>query len=341
MAKRKIKQEEKGGGLPLWMGTFGDLMSLLLTFFILLLSMATFDEEKIDQAIGSLQGALSVLEYGLETEITPPNPLQASPIQVDSTKEDVLNVLASLMNEYSEMTEVSDGPGIELEESQDGFIVRIPDDLLFESGSVEISNANGKIFLERLALEVDKFKDILNLRIIGNTDNVPFRAGSAVDNWDLSNKRALSVANMLLSLKIPPNIMQIGGDADFNPVADNATPEGRAKNRRVDLNFSFVGDVGDKEQKAKGIINNMQGNSSESSANLGADSAQGFESSENMGANLNADLSANPLESASQNSVDLNANVANPSVDSANQTQNSTNLNTNPSTIQSPQNTTN
>ena len=291
MAKRKIKQEEKGGGLPLWLGTFGDLMSLLLTFFILLLSMATFDEEKIDQAIGSLQGALSVLEYGVETEITPPNPIQSSPIQVDSTKEDVLNVLASLMNEYTEMTEISDGPGIELEESQDGFIIRIPDDLLFDSGGVEIVNPNGRLVLERLALEVEKFKNILNLRIIGNTDNQPFRAGSAMDNWDLSNKRALSVANTLLSLNIPPNIMQIGGDADFNPVADNNTAEGRAKNRRVDLNFSFVGDVGDKEQKAKEIISNMSG---ESNANQSVDS------------NAN---SANP-------SVDSSVNPANPNTDS-------------------------
>lgn len=290
------------------MGTFGDLMSLLLTFFILLLSMATFTTEKIDQAIGSLQGALSVLEYGVETEITPPNPIQASPIQVDSTKENILNLLASLMNEYSEMTEISDGPGIELEESQDGFIVRIPDDLLFDSGSVEISNANGKIFLERLALEVDKFKDILNLKIIGNTDNVPFRTGSATDNWDLSNKRALSVANMLLSLNIPSRIMQIGGDADFNPVADNATQEGRAKNRRVDLNFSFVGDVGDKEQRAMDIISNMQGgeSSTDSSANL-----QDLSTSE-------ANLNANDLEILDANPADLSASEANPTQESIN-----------------------
>ena len=302
MAKRKIKQEEKGGGLPLWLGTFGDLMSLLLTFFILLLSMATFDEEKIDQAIGSLQGALSVLEYGVETEITPPNPIQASPIQVDSTKEDVLNVLASLMNEYTEMTEISDGPGIELEESQDGFIIRIPDDLLFDSGGVEISNPNGRLFLERLALEVEKFKNILNLRIIGNTDNQPFRAGSAMDNWDLSNKRALSVANTLLSLNIPPNIMQIGGDADFNPVADNNTAEGRAKNRRVDLNFSFVGDVGDKEQKAKEIISNMSG---ESNANQSVDSNANS-------ANPSVDSSANPANPSANPNTDSGANLANP-----------------------------
>ena len=307
MAKRKIKEEAKGGGLPLWIGTFGDLMSLLLTFFILLLSMATFDHQKIDQAIGSLQGALSVLEHGVETEITPPNPLQASPIQVDSTKEDVLNVLASLMNEYTEMTEISDGPGIDLEESQDGFIIRIPDDLLFESGGVEIVNPNGRLFLERLALEVERFKDILNVRIIGNTDNMPFRAGSAMDNWDLSNKRALSVANTLLSLKVPSNIMQIGGDADFNPVADNATAEGRAKNRRVDLNFSFVGDVGDKEQKAKEIISNMNGESGESNANQNAN--PNAESIESLAPNTpNAtNPSQNPLESANQ-SIDSGAN---------------------------------
>lgn len=297
MAKRKIQQEEKGGGLPLWLGTFGDLMSLLLTFFILLLSMATFVEEKIDQAIGSVQGALSILEHGVETEVTPPNPIQASPIPIDSTKEDVINLLASLMNEYSEMTEISDGPGIDLEESQDGFIIRIPSDLLFESGGVEIVNPNGKLFLERLAMEVEKFKDILNVRIIGNTDNVPFRTNSAMDNWDLSNKRALSVANTFLSLKIPSNIIQIGGDADFNPVADNNTAEGRAKNRRVDLNFSFVGDVGDREQRAKEIIGNINANSSGDS-NTSSNADSNFVESITPSTNPNQ----NPLESAQTNS---------------------------------------
>ncbi|MGX2981997.1 OmpA/MotB family protein [Helicobacter sp. 23-1045] len=268
MARKKVAPPPKPGGLPLWLGTFGDLMSLLLTFFILLLSMATFDKEKVQQAIGSVQGALSILEHGVETEITPPNPIQALPLQTESNKIEVLNVFASLMNEYSEMSEISDGPGIDLEESDDGFILRIPDDLLFASGGVEIVNPSGRVFLERVALEIERFRDILALRIIGNTDNAPFRAGSAMDNWDLSNKRALSVANALLSLKIPSNIMQIGGDADFNPVADNATPQGRAKNRRVDLHFSVVGDVSDKEQKANEIIKNLD------SANIGAQSAE-------------------------------------------------------------------
>lgn len=281
MAKRKkISPPQKAGGLPLWLGTFGDLMSLLLTFFILLLSMATFDKEKVQQAIGSVQGALSILEHGIETEITPPNDIQATPLKTESTKENTLNVFASLLNEYSEMTEVSDGPGIDLEESEDGFIIRIPDDLLFASGGVAIINPSGKVFLERLALEVARFRDILSVRIIGNTDSVPFRTSSAIDNWDLSNKRALSVANALLALKVPSEILQVGGDADFNPVADNKNAQGRAKNRRVDLNFTFVGNVGDKKDSAKEIINNIA--ESNKNAESSAESTQNGLDSANM-----------------------------------------------------------
>ncbi|RDU62892.1 flagellar motor protein MotB [Helicobacter sp. MIT 14-3879] len=258
MARKKLEPKKKPDGLPLWLGTFGDLMSLLLTFFILLLSMATFDKEKVRQAVGSLQGALSILENGVETEITKPSDIQASPITTDSPKVDVMNIFASLMAEYSEMTEISNGPGIGLEESEDGFIIRIPDDLLFNISSAAISNNSGKLFLQRLSMEIEHYKDILNLRIIGNTDNLQYKEGSPIDNWDLSNKRALSVAQYLLSLGVPSNIMQVGGDSYFNPIADNNNSEGRAKNRRVDINFSFVGDIKDREIKAKEIINKIQ-----------------------------------------------------------------------------------
>lgn len=259
MRKRALYQKPKKKGLPLWLGTFGDLMSLLLTFFILLLSMATFDHEKVDLAVGSLQGALSVLEHGRETEITQPNRIQAAPIVRDSPLDDVMNIFASLTTEYNEMTKISDGPGIDLEESEDGFILRIPDDLLFDTGSAVLQNSAGKMFLQRLAMELDSYKDILQLRIIGNTDNVQYRIGSAIDNWDLSNKRALSVAEALLNLGVPSRIIQVGGDGEFNPIASNEDPQGRAKNRRVDIHFSFIGDTKDKKQEAKDIIEKLQG----------------------------------------------------------------------------------
>ena len=156
------------------------------------------------------------------------------------------------------MIKIADGPGINLEESEDGFIIRIPDDLLFDTGSAVLKHNEGKLFLQRLSMELDSYKDILRLRIIGNTDNMQYKVGSAIDNWDLSNNRALSVAEMLIGFGVPSSIMQVGGDGEFNPIASNDTDSGRAQNRRVDIHFSFVGDSADNKQKAKDIINKMQ-----------------------------------------------------------------------------------
>ncbi len=256
--KKKLYQKEQSKGLPLWLGTFGDLMSLLLTFFILLLSMATFDHQKVELAIGSLQGALSVLEHGVETEVTPLNKIQATPVPRDDPTEDAMNNFASLISEYNEMTKIADGPGINLEESEDGFIIRIPDDLLFDTGSAVLKHDKGKLFLQRLSMELDSYKDAFKLRIIGNTDSVKYKEGSLVDNWDLSNNRALSVADMLIELGVPPSIMQVGGDGEFNPIAPNDTESSRAQNRRVDIHFSFIGDSVDRKQQVKDIIDKMQ-----------------------------------------------------------------------------------
>lgn len=236
MARKKIQQKERTGGLPLWLGTFGDLMSLLLTFFILLLSMATFDKERVELAMGSLRGALSILENGSQTEITTPNPIQATPIKAQKPIEETKNVFSSLVSEYNEMTKVSDGPSVELEDSIDGFVIHVPSDLLFNTGSAEISGNKGRMFLKRLAMELNNSKNILMLKIVGNTDNTPFRSTS-IDNWQLSINRALSVADELSSFGVPISIMQTGGESDFNPIASNDNPLGRAKNRRVDIYF--------------------------------------------------------------------------------------------------------
>lgn len=258
MARRKIKSTPKNNGLPLWIGTFGDLMSLLLTFFILLLSMATFVKEKVELAAGSLQGALSILERGIETEITPPNPIQASPIEINNPTINAMNIFSSLIAEYNEMVKIDDGPSISLDESQDGFIIRIPDDLLFNTGSTVIANKNGILFLQRLSMQVNDFKDTLQLKIVGNTDNVPYINGSKIDNWDLSVKRALSVSNALIKFNVPTKLMQVGGNGEFDPITTNSTAKGKAENRRVDIYFREINIKGGEEDKANEIIKKLQ-----------------------------------------------------------------------------------
>ncbi|MGP1450832.1 MAG: OmpA/MotB family protein [Wolinella sp.] len=237
MAKKCPPCECKAG-LPLWLGTFGDLMSLLLTFFILLLSMATFDTQKIDAAIGSVQGALGVLERGQLTEVMPRLRIQALPIKQNVDTPEAMNVFASMIAEYSEMTKISDGPAVKMEEAEDGFIINVPSELLFESGSATITNKEGILFLKRIALEINKLPTDTHIKVIGHTDNDKMRGtGVFKDNWELSIARGVSVASMLLSERVNPDRISAGGNGEFDPIASNATNEGKAKNRRVDLYF--------------------------------------------------------------------------------------------------------
>ena len=89
MAKEKCPPCDCPQGVPLWLGTYGDMVTLILTFFILLLSMASFTNQKINQAIGSLEGSFYVFEKGLRTHINPPQHVKVTHIQHETTLENV------------------------------------------------------------------------------------------------------------------------------------------------------------------------------------------------------------------------------------------------------------
>lgn len=236
MAK-KCKCECKKG-LPLWLGTFGDLMSLLLTFFVLLLSMATFDKKRVELALGSLDGAFSVLESGEKSEVKPPKPVYATPMETDTETIESQNVFANLITEFNEMNKVAFGPSVKLEEAEDGFVVRIPNSLLFEKGAAEITNPDAFLFLKRISLEINKLPNGIHIMSAGHTDNTPLgENGRFVDNWELSAARALNVVRELQNNMVDPVRMAACGQGEYLPVSTNATTEGRAQNRRVDLHF--------------------------------------------------------------------------------------------------------
>jgi len=242
--------------MPEWLAAFGDLMSLLLCFFVLLLSMSTMDAKKLEEAIGSLAGALSVLEGGMRSESDDrrlqegtgggaaskdPTQIQtssATQAQMSKQVSQMMMQLVSLKNDINELLMSQGATPVTLEESEKGFLLRLPAELLFKPGQAKIESMDAILFIKRIAMIINKLPNTLQVNVRGHTDNIPPGPSSPYrDNWELSAARAVSVVKELIKDEVTPERLSACGNAEFKPIATNATPEGRAKNRRVDLYF--------------------------------------------------------------------------------------------------------
>ena len=236
--------------LPEWLAAFGDLMSLLLCFFVLLLSMSSMDAKKVSEAIGSLSGAMSVLEGGKETEISKRRLQIATPIESQDETSETVNTITQAVIDANEMMEKGHGPTISVEEAEEGFMIRLPAEVLFKPGQAKIENQDALLFLKRIALIIQQLPNNLMIGVEGHTDNVPPGKDSPfVDNWELSTARAISVLKELKNDGVNPARMFAAGFAEYHPIATNATPKGRAKNRRVEIHF--YGTKSSEEAKVK------------------------------------------------------------------------------------------
>ncbi len=112
--------------------------------------------------------------------------------------------------------------------------ISLADNMLYESGSFEISNRAGAI-LSKIAKVILDYKDY-SVLVEGNTDNVPISRTNIRNNWDLSALRGSSVVQALQNnYGVDPKRLTAGGRGEYNPVSTNATPEGKALNRRTQI----------------------------------------------------------------------------------------------------------
>ena len=242
--------------MPEWLAAFGDLMSLLLCFFVLLLSMSTMDAKKLEEAIGSLSGALSILDGGMRSESddrrieqgtgggaaskdpTKVKTSSATQAQMDKVMKNVIMRVSNVTHEINEIIVSQGGTPVTLEEAEKGFLLRLPAELLFKPGRAKIESMDAIMFIKRIAMIINKLPNTLQVNVRGHTDNIPPGPNSPYrDNWELSSARAVSVVKELIKDEVDPKRLSACGNAEFKPIATNATPEGRAKNRRVDLYF--------------------------------------------------------------------------------------------------------
>lgn len=248
MGKKKCPDCEEC--LPAWLAAFGDLMSLLLCFFVLLLSMSSMDAKKISEAIGSLSGAMSVLEGGTQTEISKKRIQEATPIESQDETTETVNLVKQAISDANEMMDKSQEVTVTIEEAQDGFVIELPASLLFKHGSAVIQSEDTLLFLKRIALIIEEMPNDISVSVQGHTDNqAPGAKSLYKDNWELSSARSISVVQELLLDGVSPARIIAAGYAGFTPVATNATSSGQAKNNRVELHF--YGDKSDQERKVK------------------------------------------------------------------------------------------
>ncbi|MBU0632689.1 flagellar motor protein MotB [bacterium] len=224
--------------MPAWLAAFGDLMSLLLCFFVLLLSMSSMDAKKVSEAIGSLSGAMSVLEGGAKTEISKLRIQESTPIESQTETSEAVNRISQAVLDANEMMEKGHGPAISVEEAEEGFVINLPSSLLFKVGSATIENEDALLFLKRIALIIEQLPNEMDIMVKGHTDNAPLGKNSPYkDNWELSSSRAIAVLKELINDGVKPDRISAAGYAEFSPIATNATAEGRERNRRVEISF--------------------------------------------------------------------------------------------------------
>ena len=245
-------------GVPAWVMTFADLMTLLMCFFVLLLSFAEMDILKFKQVAGSMKEAFGVqreveadqsesLEEFLDGqtsavplhekvgELDSMDPKSLDPqameklleeIQAAQTKAEA-SKLAALLSE-----EIAAG-AIELESTTDSIIIRINERASFPSGRAKLRSGFTEV-LDKIHLALAEVEGTVT--VAGHTDDRPIHTKRFRSNWELSAGRAVSVVHALLASNLlDARRFLIEGHGASRPLVANDTPENRARNRRVEI----------------------------------------------------------------------------------------------------------
>lgn len=273
--KPKPRQESSGG----WIVTFADLMSLLLTFFILLLSFSKTDLQKYEliakslaesfgvsflQGEGSGKGGSiifadqpppgepaiteSVDQQQLEAEFESfddASPLEfldepQAPVEAAELNPSIEQLTENLVDELSQ--EIA-SKALSVSYDPNKVVVRFSDSATFTSGSADLKDEMFPI--------LEKIEDVLaecsgNIVVTGYTDDLPVNSGRYRSNWDLSAARAVSVVhNLIINRKIDAERVSATGRAETNALVANDSADNRAKNRRVEISI-LEPDCGDR-----------------------------------------------------------------------------------------------
>lgn len=251
------KRESEEVGAPAWMATYGDLVTNLLVFFVLLYSMSTVDQNTFTEVAASLsytminlKGSDSILDGSgnsiIAFDYTKYDSEEAEAKRKEKYIEDANEMIVDAEEklkgkEFDEakndirdtIEEQGISDKVQVVEEKDYLLIRLDQEIFFDSGSADIV-PEGKAVLSSLAVSLREMEN--EIMISGHTDNVPMTNKRFATNWELSTARATNVVRYFVEAEnLDPLLFTATGNGEYRPVGDNNTPQGRQKNRRIEI----------------------------------------------------------------------------------------------------------
>lgn len=238
MAKKEKKAPEKPS--TAWQGTYGDMITLMLCFFVML-----YDPTEVDvTTLSQMQASLDIPADAVDSNSASGGQSLAA------------GKLADLGNTISALPSTEKGKSLSLTKKkavslfapeiksnkitissdERGLVITLASDAFFEEGSAELDiNETRDVLVKLSKFFQDSELKNRRFRIEGHTDNTPVQAGRFESNWELSAARSANVLHYLSDFGVDERKFSIAGYSDTRPMRPNDTPEGRAYNRRVDV----------------------------------------------------------------------------------------------------------
>ncbi|MDE2292262.1 MAG: OmpA family protein [Elusimicrobia bacterium] len=227
MAVYRFRKEELEGHLnknALWAIVYGDMMSYLMILFLIMLSFQISKNLKLEKQT-PVEQTLSDIQRVFGGKVDPKIAARAQ--QIDKEM-----LLSRLLQEKAAGGQLGASASVIVSEKR--ISLSLGEGVLFDSGSADLKPGALPV-LAAVAKDIVNMKN--DVRVEGHTDNVPIRHGRYRSNWELSMARAYAVIQQLTADGIQPKRLAGIGYGEYRPVASNSTPEGRAKNRRIEISL--------------------------------------------------------------------------------------------------------
>ncbi len=268
-------------GIPMWVMTFADLMSLLLAFFVLLFSFSEMDVQKYKQVAGSMKQA-----FGVQRQVNVKDPpkginIIAREFSPGKTQPTPMNqVRQSTMDDFRQFPVLGINKPKKTDLEKEGEKIKVALKEEIEKGFIEVDIEDQKIiirirekgsFPSGSAKMIEPFKDVITkintaiqptsgrIVVSGHTDNIPIHNAHFRSNWELSASRAVSVLHELSKDSIiDKERFEITAFADTRPLAPNDTAENRALNRRVEVTLEYGKDMDGNLEDVPPLLHNNE-----------------------------------------------------------------------------------